>query len=44
MEVQERAPPISKTSMAGTLGGDARGSGAPTTYLEDVDGEPLGRR
>jgi hypothetical protein len=29
--------------MADPLGGDAGGSGAPTTYLEDVDGEPPGR-
>jgi hypothetical protein len=27
-----------KTSMTGPLGGDARSLGAPTTYVEDVDG------
>jgi hypothetical protein len=30
--------------MAGLLGGDAEGLGAPTTYLEHVDGGPPGRQ
>jgi hypothetical protein len=29
--------------MVGPLEGDDGDSGAPTTYLKDVDGEPLGR-
>jgi hypothetical protein len=29
-------------SMAGPVGGDAEESVAPTTYLEDIDGGPLG--
>jgi hypothetical protein len=37
-EIQERPPPILKTSMTGLLGGDAGVPGAPITYLEDVDG------
>jgi hypothetical protein len=40
-ETQERPPPILKTSMVGSLGGDAGDLGVPTTYLEDVDGGPL---
>jgi hypothetical protein len=39
-ETQERLPPILKTLMAGSLGGDARDLEAPTTYLKDVDGMP----
>jgi hypothetical protein len=39
-ETQERLPPILKTLMAGSLGGDARDPEAPTTYLKDVDGMP----
>jgi hypothetical protein len=31
---------MSKTLMAGPLRGDARDPGAPSTYVEDVDGEP----
>jgi hypothetical protein len=42
MEVRECSPPILKTSMAGPVGGDAEESVAPTTYLEDIDGGPLG--
>jgi hypothetical protein len=40
MEIRERSPPISKTSMVGPLGGDAGGLGAPSTYLEYIDGGP----
>jgi hypothetical protein len=40
-EVQERPPPFSNASMAGSLGGNVRGLKAPTTYLEDIDGGPL---
>jgi hypothetical protein len=39
-EVRERPPSILKTSKASSLGGDDKGTGAPTTYLEDVDGSP----
>jgi hypothetical protein len=44
METWERPPPFSKTSMAGPQGGNDGDPGAPTTYLEDVDGGPPGRR
>jgi hypothetical protein len=40
--VRERPPPLSETSMAGPLRGDASSPGAPTTYVENVDGRPLG--
>jgi hypothetical protein len=30
--------------MVGPLVGDAGGPGAPTTYVEDVDGGPAGRQ
>jgi hypothetical protein len=39
-EVRERPPSILKTSMTDPLGGDAGGLGAPTNYLEDIDGRP----
>jgi hypothetical protein len=42
LKVRERPPPILKTSMVGPLGGDDKDLGAPTTYLEDVDGGPQG--
>jgi hypothetical protein len=38
----ERPPPMSKTSMAAPLGGTDEDPGAPTTYVEDIDGNPLG--
>jgi hypothetical protein len=38
-EIRERPPPMLKTSMMGPLRGDVGGLGAPTTYVEDVDGE-----
>jgi hypothetical protein len=44
MKVRERSTPILKTSMAGPLAGDVREPGASTTYLEDVNGGPPGRR
>jgi hypothetical protein len=37
-EVRVCSPPILKTLMANPLGGDAGGSTAPTTYLQDIDG------
>jgi hypothetical protein len=40
MEIQERSPPFSKTSMVGPLGGDVKDSGVSTIYLEDIDGRP----
>jgi hypothetical protein len=43
-EIREHPPSMSKTMMAGSLGGDVGDLGAPTTYLEDVDGSPPGRR
>jgi hypothetical protein len=43
-EIRECPPPIFKTSMAVPLGGIDRDPGAPTTYLEDVDGRPHGKR
>jgi hypothetical protein len=42
-EIWERPPPMSKTLMAGPLGGDVGDPGAPTIYVKDVDGEPPGR-
>jgi hypothetical protein len=44
MEIRELPPPILKTSMADLLGGDDKDRGAPTTYLEAVDGGPPERR
>jgi hypothetical protein len=41
-EIRERPPPMSKISIAGPLGGDAGDPVAPSTYVEDVDGEPPG--
>jgi hypothetical protein len=41
-EIQDRPPPTLKTPMEGPLGGGAGGLGAPTTYLEDIDGGTLG--
>jgi hypothetical protein len=38
IEFREHPPPILETSMASPLGGVVGDSGAPTTYLEDVDG------
>jgi hypothetical protein len=43
LEIREYSPPILKTLMAGSLGGDTRDSGAPTTYPKEVDGGPPGR-
>jgi hypothetical protein len=40
-ETQERPPPLSETSMAGPMGGADGDSGAPTTYVGDIDGGPL---
>jgi hypothetical protein len=40
METQERSPPMSETSMVATLGGVDGETGAPTTYVRDVDSEP----
>jgi hypothetical protein len=40
MEIRERPPPILKTSMVGSLGGDVGGLRAPTTCVKDVDGGP----
>jgi hypothetical protein len=37
-ETREHPPPFVKTSIVGPLGGDDGGLGAPTTFLEDVDG------
>jgi hypothetical protein len=42
METREHPPPMSETSMLGSLGGADGDPGAPTTYIEDVDGGPLG--
>jgi hypothetical protein len=42
-EVRERPTFILKISIVGLLGGDAGDPGAPTTFLEDVDGGPLER-
>jgi hypothetical protein len=42
METRERPPPMSETSMLGSLRGADGDPGAPTTYIEDVDGGPLG--
>jgi hypothetical protein len=44
LEVWERPPLNVKTSCGGPLGGDARGLGEPTNYLEDINGGPSGRR
>jgi hypothetical protein len=44
LEIRERPPPILKTLISGPLGSDAGDLGAPTTYVEDVDGGPPGRR
>jgi hypothetical protein len=41
-QVRERPPPLSETSMAGPLGGDAENLRAPTIIVGDVDGDPLG--
>jgi hypothetical protein len=41
-EIQEHPPPILKTLMVGSLGGDAGDLGAPTSYLEDIMAGPLG--
>jgi hypothetical protein len=41
-KTRECPPPMSKTSMMGPLGGADENPGAPTTYVEDVDGRPLG--
>jgi hypothetical protein len=38
LETRKCPPPMSKTSMAAPLRGAVRDSGAPTTYVEDVDG------
>jgi hypothetical protein len=44
MEIWEHPPPMSKTSMAGPLGGDDGGPRKPTTYVRDIDGGPPGKR
>jgi hypothetical protein len=36
-EIQERPPPMFKTSMAGFLEDDARDPRVSTTYIEDID-------
>jgi hypothetical protein len=41
-EIQERPPPMFKTSMAGFLEDDARDPRASTTYIEDIDIGALG--
>jgi hypothetical protein len=33
---------VGRSAREGPLGGDDGDPGAPTTYLEDVDGDPLG--
>jgi hypothetical protein len=42
METEERPPPMSETLMVVPLGGADGDSGAPTTYVRDVDGGTLG--
>jgi hypothetical protein len=41
-ETRECPPPISEMSMAGPIGGADEDTGAPITYVRDVDGGPLG--
>jgi hypothetical protein len=43
-KVWERPLPISKTSMAGPLGGDVGDPGALTIQRKNVDDKPPGRR
>jgi hypothetical protein len=43
-ETRECPPPMSKTSIAGPLGGAVGDPGAPTTYVKDFDGGPPGKR
>jgi hypothetical protein len=40
MEIPEHPPAMTKTSMAGSLGGADRDPGASTIYVGDVDGAP----
>jgi hypothetical protein len=44
LEVHERPPSMQKMSMAGPLRGGARGLGARTINVRNINGRPLGRR